>query len=182
MIDLSIYRFRTRLGRMAIIWTKEGSPPSVLRILLPEKPLHPWPKHFIRLRAGTHPVVSDLARDIALFLSGSPISFDLSLLRLDLCRTFQMRVLLAEYGIPRGRISTYGRIARRIGRPEAPRAVGNALAGNPFPIVIPCHRALRSDFSLGGYQGGAAMKRRLLEMEGVSFGPDGRAMKPLVHY
>jgi methylated-DNA-[protein]-cysteine S-methyltransferase len=60
--------------------------------------------------------------------------------------------------------------------------VGTALARNPFPVVIPCHRALRSDLSLGGYQGGLAMKRRLLEMEGIRFSPDGRAVKPSVHY
>jgi methylated-DNA-[protein]-cysteine S-methyltransferase len=47
--------------------------------------------------------------------------------------------------------------------------VGMALARNPFPIIIPCHRAIRADGSLGGYQGGLAMKRQLLEMEGITF-------------
>jgi methylated-DNA-[protein]-cysteine S-methyltransferase len=53
--------------------------------------------------------------------------------------------------------------------PRAARAVGTALATNPFPIVIPCHRVIRSDGTLGGYGGGLEMKRKLLEMEGVAF-------------
>jgi len=60
--------------------------------------------------------------------------------------------------------------------PNAARAVGNALANNPFPIIIPCHRAIRSDRSLGGYQGGLEMKRTLLGMEGIEFDDSGRAV------
>jgi len=56
-----------------------------------------------------------------------------------------------------------------LGTPGAGRAVGNALARNPFPLVIPCHRAVRSDGALGGYQGGVQMKRKLLALEGVAF-------------
>jgi len=83
---------------------------------------------------------------------------------------------------PRGYVSTYGRIARHIGSPRASRAVGSAFAGNPFPLVIPCHRALRSDGRLGGFQAGLAMKRRLLEMEGVRFREDGRVLMKDVWY
>ncbi|MCK4795669.1 MAG: MGMT family protein, partial [Desulfobacteraceae bacterium] len=71
--------------------------------------------------------------------------------------------------------STYQRIATHLGSPNGARAVGNALATNPFPIIIPCHRAIRSDRSLGGYQGGLDMKRILLEMEGIDFDDTGRA-------
>jgi methylated-DNA-[protein]-cysteine S-methyltransferase len=93
--------------------------------------------------------------------------FPLEMIRLDLCTQFQQKVLRAEHGIPRGRVSTYQRIARHIGNAKGARAVGTALAKNPFPIIIPCHRAVRSDGTLGGYQGGVDMKRALLEMEGV---------------
>ena len=99
-----------------------------------------------------------------------------------MCTPFQRRVLLAEFGIPRGYVSTYGRIARFIRVPDGARAVGNALAGNPFPIVIPCHRALRSDGSIGGFQGGREMKERLLRMEGVRIGEDGRVVMEHVWY
>ena len=123
-----------------------------------------------------------LVVDIQSFLSGNNVVFGTRLLELDRCRPFQKRVLLAEYAIPRGFVSTYGRIARHLGVPGGARAVGNALAHNPFPIVIPCHRALRSDGSLGGFQGGLDMKRRLLEMEGARFQPGGRIVPDQVWY
>jgi methylated-DNA-[protein]-cysteine S-methyltransferase len=107
------------------------------------------------------------------FLTGEPVSFDISLLALDRCSDFQRRVLLAERDIPRGWVSTYGRIASHLGIQGGARAVGNALARNPFPILIPCHRAIRADGRLGGFQGGMAMKRSLLMLEGVSVSEDG---------
>ena len=78
-------------------------------------------------------------------------------------------MLRAEHAIPRGRVSTYKLIANHIGYPTGARAVGTALATNPFPIIIPCHRAIRADGTLGGFQGGLNMKRALLEMEGINF-------------
>jgi len=92
---------------------------------------------------------------------------------MDLCSEFQQEVLRAEHGIPRGAISTYQRIARHVGRLRGARAVGNALATNPFPIIIPCHRAIRTDLTVGGYQGGIKMKRTLLQMEGIDFNETG---------
>ncbi|MDD5108101.1 MAG: MGMT family protein [Candidatus Omnitrophica bacterium] len=86
-------------------------------------------------------------------------------MRLDLCSTFQKEVLRAVQAIPRGKVSTYKLIAKQIGRPKAARAVGRALATNPFALVIPCHRVIRSDGSLGGYQGGTKMKQALLRKE-----------------
>lgn len=182
MVELRRLVFSTAFGPMAVLWAKERSRPRVHRILLPGSERSGWSMPEVRLKDGTCPAVSALAAKVAGFLYGRAVRFDLSLLRLDLCPPFQRRVLLAEARIPRGHVSTYGRIARYLRHPSAPRAVGTALARNPFPIVIPCHRALRSDFSLGGYQGGLAMKRRLLEMEGVHFGPGGRAEAPSVHY
>ena len=92
------------------------------------------------------------------------------------------RVLRAEHRIPRGWVSTYSRIAAYVGVPGSARAVGNALAQNPFPILIPCHRAIRADGSLGGYQGGTAMKRVLLEREGQTFSPTGEVLLQQVYY
>ena len=60
--------------------------------------------------------------------------------------------------------------------------MGNALARNPFPIIIPCHRAIKSDGTLGGYQGGLAMKRTLLENEGIQFTPIGKVVMKNVFY
>ena len=89
----------------------------------------------------------------------------------DLSRVgpFQRRVLEQLRRIPRGEVRTYRDIAREIGHPGATRAVGTACARNPVPLVIPCHRVVRSDGGLGGYslRGGVALKRRLLAQEGV---------------
>ena len=89
----------------------------------------------------------------------------------DLSRVgpFQRRVLEQLRRIPRGEVRTYRDIAREIGHPGATRAVGTACARNPVPLVIPCHRVVRSDGGLGGYslRGGAALKRRLLAGEGA---------------
>jgi methylated-DNA-[protein]-cysteine S-methyltransferase len=63
-----------------------------------------------------------------------------------------------------------------LGCPRAARAVGTALANNPFPIIIPCHRTIRADGTPGGFGGGIMMKRNLLEMEGVRFDPRGRVI------
>lgn len=78
---------------------------------------------------------------------------------------FQMDVLMAAMDIPRGKIATYKDIARKIGRPNAYRAVGNALNRNPYPVEIPCHRVVRSDGSVGGYRQGEKRKRTLLKRE-----------------
>lgn len=78
---------------------------------------------------------------------------------------FQEEVLRETARIPFGDTVTYGELARRIDRPEASRAVGSALGRNPVPIVIPCHRVVRSDGTLGGYTAGKGYKEQLLELE-----------------
>ena len=81
---------------------------------------------------------------------------------------FQQAVLRRAATIPRGEVRPYGWIAKEIGSPRAVRAVGSALARNPVPVIIPCHRVVRSDGTLGKYSLGAdENKRLLLEMEGV---------------
>jgi methylated-DNA-[protein]-cysteine S-methyltransferase len=75
--------------------------------------------------------------------------------------------------IPAGQVRSYKWVAKRIGRPGACRAVGNALNANPFAPEVPCHRVVRSDGSLGGFARGAGAKRRLLRREGIDFGRAG---------
>lgn len=82
--------------------------------------------------------------------------------------SFQRRVLEKTAEIPRGEVRPYAWIAREIGAPGAVRAVGTALGHNPIPFIVPCHRVVRSDGSLGEYSGGGpAVKERVLELEGV---------------
>jgi methylated-DNA-[protein]-cysteine S-methyltransferase len=90
-------------------------------------------------------------------------------LDLDRLTPFQVAVLQAARSIPSGSVRTYGQIAQAIGSPQASRAVGQALGRNPVPIVIPCHRVIASDGSLGGYSGGGGLqsKRFLLGLEGA---------------
>lgn len=80
---------------------------------------------------------------------------------------FQRAVLLECAKIPRGKTMTYAQLARRIGKPHAARAVGNALSINPLAPLIPCHRVVRTDGGMGGYsaKGGVAKKRKLLLRE-----------------
>lgn len=168
---------RTPFGLSAILWSFHREQPKIWRVLLPKRSVSA--KQLVRtsfpdLMPSSCAAVDHVADQIAAFLTGEDIRFSLDIARLDLCTKFQQQVLLAEYGIPRGSVSTYHRIANHIGKANGARAVGRALATNPFPIIIPCHRAILSDGTLGGYQGGLEMKRALLKMEGVLFDPSGR--------
>ena len=84
---------------------------------------------------------------------------------------FQRQVLRVTGQVPHGQLLTYGEVARRIGRPAAARAVGQALGRNPIPVIIPCHRVVGADGSLTGYSGGAGVetKAKLLQLEGAAF-------------
>jgi methylated-DNA-[protein]-cysteine S-methyltransferase len=80
---------------------------------------------------------------------------------------FERDVYVATYKIPKGKVSTYTRIAKKIGRPKAQRAVANALHKNPLYPIVPCHRVVRSDGGFGGEKRAAAGRRRHVEREGV---------------
>jgi methylated-DNA-[protein]-cysteine S-methyltransferase len=90
-------------------------------------------------------------------------------LPIDLSRgtAFQQNVWQALLRIPMGHTTSYGALAKSLGKPDAVRAVGSAVGRNPISILVPCHRVLGSDGSLTGYAGGMDRKTRLLQMEGV---------------
>lgn len=161
---------KSPFGPFAVLWSVHGGQSKIYRVLLSKPGLsaeQTVKKTFPGIELSTCFEMNEVADQIEAFLHGEDIRFSLEKVRLDLCSMFQKEVLQAEHGIPRGCISTYQRIAGFLGRASSARAVGMALARNPFPIVIPCHRAIRADGMLGGYQGGLAMKRKLLEMEGI---------------
>jgi methylated-DNA-[protein]-cysteine S-methyltransferase len=170
----------TSFDPVAILWSQESSP-MVTRVML-SRPGFPAPDEVARLYpdaiGSSCREIDALADDIRAFLSGKDATFSPDLVDWSRCTVFQESVLRAEHRIPRGHVSTYRLIARYLGREKGARAVGQALAKNPFPLIIPCHRAIRSDGSLGGFQGGPVMKRVLLEMEGVRFDEAGRVIAP----
>ena len=173
------------LGNFAIIWSLFDESPGIVRILLTQSGISREKQITGRYGAilpRSCPGIDAIAGRIESFLNGRITEFSLAHIRLELCPPFQKRVLEAEYRIPRGCVSTYQRIARYVQHPGAARAVGNALARNPFPVIIPCHRAIRSDGTTGGFQGGPDMKRALLEYEGNRFDSRNRMILPHFHY
>ena len=111
--------------------------------------------------------VDDARRQLDEYFSGRRRDFELALDWSPL-QGFTRRVLEATARIPFGKVSTYREVATEAGSPAAVRAAGNALGSNPLPIVVPCHRVLRTGGGLGGYTGGLHRKEHLLRLEGVA--------------
>lgn len=118
---------------------------------------------------GGGAVVAEAARQLRAYFAGERREFDLPLAPEG--TPFQLAVWRALRAIPYGRTESYGELARRIGRPNAVRAVGAANGANPLPIVVPCHRVIGADGSLTGYGGGLPIKQALLELEGAAPAP-----------
>jgi methylated-DNA-[protein]-cysteine S-methyltransferase len=110
--------------------------------------------------------LEQVRRELDSYFSGGLTEFDLPL-DWRLSHDFRRRVLRAIDRIPYGRTRSYTEVAASAGNPRAVRAAGSACGANPIPIVVPCHRVLRSGGALGGYGGGLPMKRALLELEGA---------------
>jgi O-6-methylguanine DNA methyltransferase len=115
---------------------------------------------FVRRPRWTDPARRALER----YLEGLERDLDLTL-DLDVGTPFQRRVWEATRRVAYGTTVSYARVARMAGTPSAVRAVGNALGANPVPIVVPCHRIIHSDLTLGGFSSGASWKKFLLELE-----------------
>jgi methylated-DNA-[protein]-cysteine S-methyltransferase len=109
------------------------------------------------------------ARELDQYFAGIRTAFDLPL---DLSLSSGFRQLVQRHlpEIGYGRTRSYGEVARLVGNPKAVRAVGTACATNPLPVVVPCHRVLRSDGTLGGYAGGLPAKSALLRLESAAAG------------
>jgi methylated-DNA-[protein]-cysteine S-methyltransferase len=103
---------------------------------------------------------------IEAYLSGKCKAWDLTL-DVDRHPQFRKKVWDVLQTIPYGRVRSYGWVARKIGKPRAARAVGAACGANPVPLVVPCHRVVAGDGSLGGFSGGLPVKKRLLRLEGI---------------
>jgi methylated-DNA-[protein]-cysteine S-methyltransferase len=111
------------------------------------------------------PVLKETASQLDEYFVGERTDFDVPM-ELD-GTAFQREVWSELARIPYGETISYGELARRVGRPSAPRAVGQANGRNPIPVIVPCHRVLASN-GIGGYGGGLKVKRQLLAVEGVT--------------
>jgi len=157
----SMLQFETALGTCGITWSEAG----VTGVLLPGT-------RGLRRRPGPEPdpvpvAVRDAATAITALLHVNHTDLRSVVLDETGIDPFRRSVYAAAREIPPGATASYGDIARAIGKPDAPRAVGHALGENPFPIVVPCHRVLSASGALHGFSapGGIVTKRRMLEIE-----------------
>jgi len=166
------------LGEIGLVRRADGGRSPICRILLPEagRPMTGKIRDLFPNAVPEKGNHDEIGKQIQSLLAGSSVDFRLENLDFGIVKGFARRVLLADGKIPRGRVMTYGGLAASVGVAGSARAVGNVMAGNPFPLVIPCHRVVRSGGSLGGFGGGAEMKKALLRMEGIAFDAQGRVL------
>jgi len=172
-------------GSVCLIWSVKDDGIRVERVLL-SRPGYPAEKRAAELYPFCRPSVCEsvdaIVYSIEAYLEGREVTVPLRLVDLSGFSPFQQAVLRAQYAIPRGSVSIYGLVARHVGVAGGARAVGQVMAKNPFPLIIPCHRTILSSLHLGYFQSGAEMKRRLLEREGIVFDEKGKAVCGRVHY
>jgi methylated-DNA-[protein]-cysteine S-methyltransferase len=162
---------------IGIVWQYKGSKPQIERIFLPcarAKLISEIRKEFPAIKEKEQKIPDKITTLIAEFYAGKKVKFDFSILNLKKLSGFSAKVLKQTCKIQCGKVATYSGLAAKIGSPHAARAVGTVLANNPFPLVIPCHRVVRSDGLLGGFGGGMKMKKELLSKEGVALDKTGK--------
>jgi methylated-DNA-[protein]-cysteine S-methyltransferase len=166
LADVSYASLDSPFGKLTAAVTERG----LVRLAFPEEDLDAVLE---RLAARISPRIVEapappdpLRRELEEYFAGRRRRFELAL-DWTLVGPFGRRVLRAASAIPYGDVLSYTQIAAEAGSPRGSRAAGNALGSNPIPIVVPCHRVLRSGGALGGYAGGLERKRWLLELEGA---------------
>ena len=151
---MDFHLFDTPLGTMALA-AEAG---AITRLYLPNTPMP-------RLMPHPTPLLLEGERQVLEFLAGKRRTFDLPLNPQG--TPFQQRVWAALREIPYCRTRSYKELAEAVDCPQGFQAVGQANGENPIPILIPCHRVIAADGSLGGYRGGPELKRSLLSIEGI---------------
>src|SRR5271165_56377 len=166
LADVSYATAESPFGPLLVAASKRG----LVRVAFPEEDVD---SVLERLARGVSPRIvqapaplDPVRRELDEYFSGRRREFELDL-DWALVGRFGRRVLKVTSEIPYGGVQSYGEVAADAGSPRGSRAAGNALGSNPIPIVIPCHRVLRSGGALGGYGGGVERKRWLLELEGA---------------
>jgi methylated-DNA-[protein]-cysteine S-methyltransferase len=166
LADVSYAPVDSPFGALLAATTKRG----LVRLAFPEEDVEEVLER-LALRVSPRIVEADgqldeTRRELDEYFDGRRQAFELPL-DWTLVGPFGRRVLRAASQIPFGGVLSYTEVAAEAGSPRGSRAAGNALGANPIPIVVPCHRVLRSGGALGGYGGGLERKRYLLELEGA---------------
>jgi methylated-DNA-[protein]-cysteine S-methyltransferase len=168
---------QTKFGYFGILAQKN----TVLRMSLPVSDRRSAENQLLE---GLEPVEYDagllpnLQKQIKSYFAGTYVEFDKKLsLQLGRLSQFSQDILKACQKIPYGKTVTYKKLAEMANHPKAARAVGNAMGNNPIPLIIPCHRVIKSNGSTGGFQknrpGGQDLKKRMIEMERKIYGSSG---------
>jgi methylated-DNA-[protein]-cysteine S-methyltransferase len=166
LLDVAYGFADSPFGRLLVAVTPRG----LVRLAYPDRPVDAELEELSREvspRILESPRATDeVRRELAAYFEGTRHGFDL-MVDLTPLHGFRRKVLQVTARIPFGAVATYREVAERAGSPRGMRAAGNALGSNPVPIVVPCHRVVRTGGGLGGYTGGIHRKERLLRLEGV---------------
>ncbi len=157
MDDLRFHEMPSPIGRLGVVTSSD----DVVKVLFESDEIDDE-----RGRISAANDVPPAARELAEYFSGQRRDFTVPL-DFRFVSGFRADVLRELVRVPFGETTTYGELARKVGNPKAVRAVGSACANNPLPLLVPCHRVLRADGTLGGYRGGLEAKCLLLELEGI---------------
>ena len=166
LLDVAYTEIDTPVGRILLAGTRRG----LVKVAFPNRPADEVLEQLVQSvspRVLESPARLDEARrELDRYFEGRLHDFDLPL-DWQLTHGFYRKVLRATARIPYGQTRSYKQIASTAGSPRAVRATGSALGSNPLPIIVPCHRVLRTGGALGGYGGGLETKQALLELEGA---------------
>jgi methylated-DNA-[protein]-cysteine S-methyltransferase len=166
LLDVAYAETDSPVGRLLLATTPRGLVRVSFPIESPEKVLEDLAGSVSPRILESPAKLEEARRELDRYFEGRLQRFDLPL-DWQLTHGFYRKVLRATARIPYGQTRSYSEMAKRAGSPRAVRATGSALGSNPLPIVVPCHRVLRSGGALGGYGGGVDVKQTLLELEGA---------------
>lgn len=178
--NLSVHKyisFNSLIGEIGIVWDNNND--ILEQVLLPElstRKQNPGRIRFNGVISETNPneFIYQTMSDIKDIILGKNISYDINKLDFTDLTEFQREVLKKQSEVPYGKVTSYKKLAELIDKPRSARPVANVLSNNYYPLVIPCHRTVRSDWTLGGYNGSlnAYYKEFLLENEGIKIEKD----------
>lgn len=169
---LKYLNFNSLIGEIGIVW--DDSTQILKQVLLPEISTRKQNYGNINysgviLEETPSDMIYKTMYDIKDIILGKEVHFDINRLDLSELTPFQQLVLTKQSEIPYSKVTSYKNLAQLIDKPRSARPVANVLSNNPFPLVIPCHRTVKSDWSVGGYAGSndGYYKQFLLENEGI---------------